>query len=83
MGEFRMPSLGSEMESGKLLVWRVQPNDHVKRGDIMAEIETDKSAIEIETFEDGIVDRLLVEPGATVPVGTVLATIRPERAPSD
>ena len=78
MGEFRMPSLGSEMDSGKLLVWRVKPNDHVKRGDIMAEIETDKSAIEIETFEDGIVDQLLVEPGATVPVGTVLATIRPE-----
>jgi pyruvate dehydrogenase E2 component (dihydrolipoamide acetyltransferase) len=82
MGEFRMPSLGADMAAGTLMAWRVRPGEHVKRGDIIAEVETDKGLIEIEVFEDGVVDKILIEPGRKLPVGTVLATIRGEGAPA-
>ncbi|MHA3771469.1 dihydrolipoamide acetyltransferase family protein [Verrucomicrobiota bacterium sgz303538] len=78
MGEFRMPSLGADMEAGTLMEWRVKPGDNIKRGDIIAEVETDKGLIEVEAFETGVVDQLLIEPGTKLPVGTVLATIRGE-----
>jgi pyruvate dehydrogenase E2 component (dihydrolipoamide acetyltransferase) len=80
MAEFFMPSLGSDMVSGTLIEWRVKPGDHVRRGDIIAVVDTDKAAIEIEVFTDGVVEQLLVEPGQTVPVGTVMAIIRSEAA---
>ena len=76
MGEFRMPSLGADMEAGTLIEWLKKPGEAVKRGDIIAVVETQKGAIEIEIFETGVVDRLLVEPGLKVPVGTPLALIR-------
>lgn len=76
MTAFRMPSLGADMEAGTLVEWLVKPGDTVKRGDIVAVVETQKGAIEIEIFEDGVVERLLVDPGATVPVGAALAEIR-------
>jgi pyruvate dehydrogenase E2 component (dihydrolipoamide acetyltransferase) len=75
MAEFTMPSLGADMEAGVLVEWLKQPGDVVRRGDIIAEVETDKGIIEVEVFTDGVVDRLLVEPGTKVPVGTPLATI--------
>jgi len=71
-----MPSLGADMEAGTLLLWKVQPGDRVKRGDIIAEVATDKGDIEVEVFEDGVVEQILVEPGSKVPVGTALAVIR-------
>jgi len=76
MAEFRMPSLGTDMTAGTLVVWNVQPGDRVRRGDIIADVETDKGIIEVEVFEDGVVDQLLVQPGTEVPVGTVLAILR-------
>ena len=76
MGEFRMPSLGADMEEGTLVQWKVQPGDSVKRGDIIAIVHTEKAEIEVEVFETGIVDRLVVQPGAKVPVGSVLAVLR-------
>ncbi len=76
MAEFRMPSLGADMVSGRLLEWHTHPGDTVHRGDIIADVDTDKGVIEVEVFADGVVDRLLVEPGQKVPVGTVLAVIR-------
>jgi pyruvate dehydrogenase E2 component (dihydrolipoamide acetyltransferase) len=83
MIEFRMPSLGTDMEDGTLVEWLVKPGAKVSRGDIVAVVETQKGAIEIETFDAGIVDRFLVEPGVTVPVGAPLALIRAEgEAPS-
>ena len=82
MGEFRMPSLGADMAAGTLVRWRVKPGDAVKRGDIIAEVETDKGLIEIEVFESGVVDQILVEPGKKLPVGTLLATIRVEGEPA-
>ena len=76
MGEFRMPSLGADMEAGTLVEWVKTPGDKVARGDIVAVVETQKGAIEIEVFEDGVLERTLVETGAKVPVGTPLAVIR-------
>jgi pyruvate dehydrogenase E2 component (dihydrolipoamide acetyltransferase) len=81
MAEFRMPGLGADMVTGALVEWKVKPGDRVKRGDIIAVVDTDKAAIEIEVFEDGIVEDLRVQPGQTVPVGTVMAIIRTEAVP--
>lgn len=75
MGEFRMPSLGADMTEGTLVEWLVAPGDAVTHGQIIAVIDTVKSAIDIEAFEDGVVERLLVEPGTTVTVGSPLALI--------
>jgi pyruvate dehydrogenase E2 component (dihydrolipoamide acetyltransferase) len=76
MAEFRMPSLGADMEAGTLVEWRKRPGERVKRGDIIAEVETEKGIIEVEVFSSGVVDKLIVEPGTKVPVGTPLALIR-------
>jgi pyruvate dehydrogenase E2 component (dihydrolipoamide acetyltransferase) len=76
-----MPSLGADMETGTLVEWRVRPGSRVRRGDIMALVETEKGIIDIESFEDGVVERLVVEPGARVPVGATLALFEGEPAP--
>lgn len=75
MGEFCMPSLGADMETGKLVEWLVVPGQRVKRGDIVALVEAQKGLFEIEVFEDGIMGEPLVAAGQTVPVGTLLARI--------
>ena len=72
-----MPSLGADMTEGTLLEWFVHPGDTVHRGDIVAVVDTSKSAIDIEVFEDGVVERLLVEPGTTIDVGTPMAILAP------
>jgi pyruvate dehydrogenase E2 component (dihydrolipoamide acetyltransferase) len=82
MAEFRMPSLGADMEAGTLVEWLVHPGDPVKRGDIIAAVETEKGIIEVEVFTDGVIEQLLVQPGAQVPVGTALAMIGPTGAPT-
>lgn len=71
-----MPSLGSDMEAGTLVEWLKAPGDAVHRGDIVAVVETQKGAIEIEIFEDGVIEKLLVEVGQTVPVGAPLARLK-------
>lgn len=76
-----MPALGADMEHGTLLQWLVKPGDAVKRGDIVAVVDTSKAEIEVEVFEDGVVDELLVEEGTRVPVGTALAIVRGEGEP--
>ncbi len=76
MVDFVMPRLGADMNAGRLVEWRRQPGEKITRGDIMAEVETDKGEIEVESFATGVVERLLVDPGTLVPVGTALATIR-------
>jgi pyruvate dehydrogenase E2 component (dihydrolipoamide acetyltransferase) len=76
MSEFRMPALGADMEAGTLIQWLKHPGDSLKRGDIIAVVDTQKGAIEIEVFEDGVLDQISVNPGEKVPVGTVLAVIR-------
>lgn len=80
MIEFLMPSLGADMEAGTLVEWRKKPGDTVKRGDIIAEVETQKGLIEIEVFDEGIIGELLIKEGTKVPVGTVMALINPSGA---
>ncbi|MET4591007.1 dihydrolipoamide acetyltransferase family protein [Arthrobacter sp. 754] len=75
MGEFRMPSLGADMEHGKMVEWLVKPGDYIHRGDVVAVVDTDKTVMDVESFEEGIVAELLVDIGATVPIGTPLARI--------
>lgn len=70
-----MPALGADMESGTLVEWLVKPGDRIKSGDIIAVVETQKGAIEVEIFQDGVVSTILVPEGQRVPVGTVLAHI--------
>ena len=72
-----MPTLGADMDAGSILEWRVRPGDVVHRGDIVAVVDTEKSDIEVEVFEDGVIEELLVEPGVEVPVGTPLARVAP------
>lgn len=73
-----MPSLGADMEAGTLVQWRVQPGSRVRRGDVVALVETEKGIIDIESFEDGVVESLSVQPGMRVPVGTALALLEGE-----
>jgi pyruvate dehydrogenase E2 component (dihydrolipoamide acetyltransferase) len=75
MGTFTMPSLGADMEDGILVEWLKAQGDTVARGDIIAVVETEKGAIEIEIFEDGKIEEILVPEGRKVPVGSPLATI--------
>ncbi|MEY4240154.1 MAG: hypothetical protein RL339_2755, partial [Pseudomonadota bacterium] len=75
MSQFLMPSLGADMESGQLVEWLVKPGDAVHKGDIVAVVETQKGAIDIEIFEEGTVAELCVKEGETVPVGSLLAQI--------
>jgi pyruvate dehydrogenase E2 component (dihydrolipoamide acetyltransferase) len=82
MAEFVMPSLGADMEAGTLVAWLKKPGEAVKKGDIIAEVETDKGIIEIESFMTGLLEKTLVEPMTKVPVGTALAIIREEGKPS-
>ncbi|WP_456387526.1 dihydrolipoamide acetyltransferase family protein [Profundibacter sp.] len=78
MGQFLMPSLGADMEAGTLVEWLKEPGDAVASGDLLAVVDTQKGAIEIEVFEEGRLEEYLVEIGKKVPVGTPLAMIHVE-----
>jgi pyruvate dehydrogenase E2 component (dihydrolipoamide acetyltransferase) len=78
MAEFVMPALGADMEAGRLIAWMKKPGDRIERGEIIAEIDTDKGLIEVECFATGVIEKFLINPGDKVPVGTVLASIREE-----
>jgi pyruvate dehydrogenase E2 component (dihydrolipoamide acetyltransferase) len=71
-----MPVLGADMEFGTITDWRVQPGDRVKKGDIVAVVETEKSSLEVEIFQNGTVDQIVVPAGTRVPVGALIATLR-------
>jgi pyruvate dehydrogenase E2 component (dihydrolipoamide acetyltransferase) len=75
MSEFRMPALGADMQFGTVVEWRVKPGATVKRGDVVALVETEKGVIEVEIFESGVIESLVVQPGQKVPVGATLATL--------
>jgi pyruvate dehydrogenase E2 component (dihydrolipoamide acetyltransferase) len=76
MIEVALPSLGADMDEGTLLEWHVRPGDAVKRGQVVAVVDTTKAAIDVECWDDGTVDELIVEPGTRIPVNTVLALLR-------
>ena len=75
MIEFKMPALGSDMDEGTLDEWFVKPGDKVTRGQIVAVVDTTKAAVEIECWQEGTVNELLIPVGETVQVGTTLATL--------
>jgi pyruvate dehydrogenase E2 component (dihydrolipoamide acetyltransferase) len=75
MIEFKLPSLGADMDEGTLLEWRVKPGDSVKRGQVLAVVDTSKAAVDVEVWNDGQVGALRVQPGEKIPVGAVLATL--------
>jgi pyruvate dehydrogenase E2 component (dihydrolipoamide acetyltransferase) len=79
MIEFSMPSLGADMEAGKLAEWLVKPGAVVRRGDIIAVVETQKGLIDIEVFEEGTIEKLLIKENEKVPVGTPMALIIPTK----
>src|SRR5262245_23522016 len=68
-----MPKLGDTMEEGKILNWLKQEGDSVAKGDALGEIETEKVNIEVEAFKPGVLRKILVPTGVTVPVGAPIA----------
>jgi pyruvate dehydrogenase E2 component (dihydrolipoamide acetyltransferase) len=80
MPDFFMPSLGADMDRGTILEWRKQPGERIERGDIVVLVDTDKAEIEVESFNAGWLDEVLVPVGETVPVGAAIARIRTSAA---
>jgi len=77
--ELKMPALSPTMEEGTLAKWLVKEGDHVKSGDILAEIETDKATMEFEAVDEGVISSINVAAGTDgVKVGTVIALITSE-----
>lgn len=76
-----MPALGADMADGTLVEWLIKPGDRVSRGDVVAVVETQKGAIEVEIFDEGVVSELAVPVGAKVPVGGLLARIGGQAGP--
>lgn len=79
MTEFKMPSLGADMEAGTLVEWLVKPGDVVKRGDIIAVVDTQKGLIDIEVFDEGVISELKIKENEKVPVGTLMAFIKADK----
>lgn len=75
MIDFKLPSLGADMDEGTLLEWHVAPGQAVSRGDVIAVVDTSKAAIDIEVWQPGTVVELLAEVGQKIPVGTVIARL--------
>lgn len=72
---FRLPSLGADMDDGTLLQWKVEPGEHIERGEVIAVVDTAKAAVDVECWHSGEVLELLVEPGSKIPVGTAMAML--------
>jgi pyruvate dehydrogenase E2 component (dihydrolipoamide acetyltransferase) len=75
MSEIVMPRLSDTMEEGTLSQWLKKIGDTVAKGDVLAEIETDKATMELEAFDEGVLAQILVEEGQAVPIGTPLAIL--------
>lgn len=75
MIELRMPSFGADMDAARFVQWHVQPGQPLKRGDVVAVVETQKGAIDVELWQDGTMARLIAQPGQQIPVGDVLAVL--------
>jgi len=87
--EVVMPQMGYDMQEGKVLRWLKQEGEQVARSEIIAEIETDKAAIEMPAYAEGVLGKIYIQEGMTVPVGTVIAVITapgeeiPDAPPAD
>ena len=82
MAEVTMPRLSDTMSEGSVGKWLKQVGDKITDGEIIAEIETDKATMELQSFESGTLQRILVEAGKVVPIGEVIAIIGDGAAPA-
>lgn len=76
--KIEMPKLSDTMEEGVIAKWNVKEGDKVESGDVIAEVETDKATMEVEVFDSGTVLKIMVEEGASVPLGETMAVIGEE-----
>lgn len=82
MIEFKLPSLGADMDEGTLLEWRVKPGDSVQKGQVIAVVDTAKAAVDVECWQPGTVHELIAEVGQKMPVGTLMALLREAGEPT-
>lgn len=75
MSEVTMPRLSDTMEEGTISQWLKKPGDQVQKGDILAEIETDKANMDLESYDAGVLEQILVQEGESAPIGQVIAII--------
>src|SRR5579859_3060845 len=75
MPEINMPRLSDTMQEGTITRWLKKPGDEVKKGDVVAEVETDKANMEIESFSNGVLQQILVQEGETVAIGQPIAVV--------
>ncbi len=75
MPDVFMPRLSDTMEEGSIAQWLKAEGDEIHRGDVLAEIETDKAVMDLEAYEGGVLERILVQPGQMVPIGAPIAVI--------
>jgi len=75
MSNVNMPRLSDTMEEGTISRWLKKPGDAIKKGDILAEIETDKANMELESYDAGTLEEIMVQEGETVAIGQVIAVI--------
>ena len=80
MPEVLMPRLSDTMAEGILSQWVKHEGDQVRKGDVLAVIETDKAAMDMEAYDEGVLTKILVEEGASVPIGTPIAVIGDQAA---
>src|SRR2546428_9867575 len=82
MSEVTMPRLSDTMQEGTIAHWLKKAGDEVKKGDILAEVETDKATMDLEAYEAGTLQQILVKEGETVPIGQAVALIGTGAAPA-
>jgi pyruvate dehydrogenase E2 component (dihydrolipoamide acetyltransferase) len=78
-----MPRLSDTMSEGAVGRWLKKPGDRIENGDIIAEIETDKATMELQAFESGTLQKIVIPEGQTVPIGEVIAIIGEGAAPAE
>ncbi|MGC1389109.1 MAG: dihydrolipoamide acetyltransferase family protein [Steroidobacteraceae bacterium] len=75
MYEFKMPSLGADMEAGTFIEWHAEPGQAIAHGQVICVVETQKGAVEVEIWEAGVLAKLIASPGQKIPVGQVMALV--------
>jgi len=77
--EIVMPQLSDSMQDGKLIEWKISIGDKVKVGDVVAEVESDKAIMEVQSFKEGVVKEISIKAGESAKVGTTIAIIQTDK----
>ena len=75
MAEVNMPRLSDTMQEGTIARWLKKQGDAITKGEVIAEIETDKATMDLESYSVGTLEKILVQEGETVPIGQAIALI--------